>query len=77
MTSPAERALQIAQEARQREQQYRDDAPARREANRLAMPVSAAFVDAFTEIFGKLPRGWFTETGKDGVERTVEWGRKR
>ena len=62
--SPAERAAAMALQARA-------DAVARRIRNRLEMPGTAALVDAFTDVFGKLPAGRFTENG-----RTVEWGRQ-
>jgi hypothetical protein len=63
--NPSERAAAIAAQARIRER-------ADRARNREQMPLTAAFVDAFRDVFGKLPSGTFTENG-----HTIRWGKYR
>ena len=69
--TPSERAAAIAAKARIAEQERAADL-ADKTKNRELMPQSAAFIDAFSAVFGKLPYGRFTENG-----RTVTWGKKR
>lgn len=65
MTTPQERAAAIAAQARAREIDQRA-------RNRIEMPLSAAFIDSFTSVFGKCPYGKFTE---GDPPRTVRWGK--
>lgn len=60
--TPAERAAAIAIKARQREAKDKV-------RNRAEMPETAAHLDQFREVFGKLPAGRVWEGG-----RTVTWG---
>ena len=62
--TPMQRAQYMAGVAKQRAQEQRA-------ANRAAMPLTAAIIDQFRSVFGKLPRGSFTENG-----HTVTWGGK-
>jgi hypothetical protein len=64
MSDAVARAAAIAAKAKDRDR----DTRAR---NRRDMPNTAAFIDAF-RIFGKLPYGSFSESG-----RKVVWGRKK
>jgi hypothetical protein len=63
--TPQEKAKRMAELAREREIEQR-------KRNREEMPQSAAFIDAFTKVFGKPPYGYFSENG-----RTVTWGKER
>lgn len=64
----AEKASRIAQEARDKERSTRA-------TNRKQMPLTAALIDDFEAVFGsKPPYGKFTETGPDGIERSIRWG---
>jgi len=60
--SLTDRVARLAAHSKQRDKD-------RRASNRANMPLSAAFIDAFAKVFGKLPYGRFVEGG-----HTVTWG---
>lgn len=69
--TPQQRAAAIAAQAHAKERAAAADMADKRR-NRRLMPLTAAFVDQFTAIFGKPPSGMFTE---GDPPRTVKWGR--